>query len=134
MLFEVFGRAQARVDDEAVLANLLFIDLVSAWLKKAKNFHVAISIRRLELGRPILEDLTIRATITLNVLTLEDCTEGQMRFITMRFRLAHLGDVDVLELLTGLDKAWLSLGLLLILLIRTLIRGILHAAEYDFRN
>jgi len=55
----------------------------------------------------------------------------------MRLRLAHLRYVDIFELLTGLDEAWLGLGLLLILRLlvwAALITCILHASEDNLRK
>ena len=78
-LIEITGRALARVDHETVLASLLTLNLISAWFEQSENFGVIILRLRLELRRPVLEDLPVRTAVTLDILSVEDGFECQMR-------------------------------------------------------
>ena len=82
--------------------------------------------------RPILEDLTVGATVALNVLALEDDSESKMWQATPWLGLSEVGDVHILDLLEGLNEAGLRLGLVLV--ISTLRTGILQAGEDNPRQ
>lgn len=93
-------------------------------------------LSRLKFSWPVLEHLTIRPTITLDIFTLENSSESKMRQVSVWLRPPHFCEIDVFELVTGLDETRFCLGnlLVLFLFVRILVTRVFHAAEYDLRQ